>query len=170
MKENWSELFNEMTREMESCRKRGADQRSEIECRFSISLKYWAKIQNGIADMQFDNNLDEIEFYKTVKPLFKSQIEYYNLVYQTEILHPADKQELKEFWIREQQRLDKFIIQHRDFYQYYKSGATNRDENMFLVTGHKDDNGNAFFYDDLIATLLALEKYHLYTTNKLLGL
>jgi hypothetical protein len=124
----------------------------------------------GIEAVQFDSTRDEIDYYKTVKPLFKSQIEYYNLIYQGELLRPKERSELKEFWLREQQRLDKFIQENHEFYTYYKSGATNLDEDYFLATGFTDDQGNPLYYDNLIANILALERYMACIQIKLLQL
>ncbi len=97
MKEKWFTLYESMQREIEGCQKSGADKKTEIECCFNIGLKYWTQIQMGIDQENFDSKRDEIECYKTVKPLFKSQIEYYNLIYQAELLRPKDRWELKEF-------------------------------------------------------------------------
>ena len=44
----------------------------------------------GIDWENFDSTREEIKYYKTVKPLFKSQIEYYNLIYQAELLKPKE--------------------------------------------------------------------------------
>jgi hypothetical protein len=167
MKEKWFTLYETMQREIEVCKKSDSDHKAEIECCFNIGLKYWSEIQMGIEAVQFDSTRDEIDYYKTVKPLFKSQIEYYNLIYQAELLRPKERSELKDFWLREQQRLDKFIQENRKFHAYYKSGASHLDEDYFLATGFTDDQGNPFYYDNLIALTLALERYMGYIEDEL---
>ncbi len=167
MKEKWFTLYESMQREIEKCKKTSADKKAEIECCFNIGLKYWTGIQMGIEAVQFDSTRDEIDYYKTVKPLFKSQIEYYNLIYQAELLRPQERSELKEFWLREQQRLDKFINENQEFYSYYKSGSIRLDEEYFLSTGFTDVQGNSLYYDNFIALILALERYMGYIENKL---
>jgi hypothetical protein len=169
MKEKWFSLYQSMQREIGACEKSGTDKKSEIECCFNIGLKYWTEIQMGIDQENFDSKRDEIEYYKTVKPLFKSQIEYYNLIYQSELLRPKERSELKEFWIKEQQRLDKFIRENPEFYIYYKSGSTTLDEEYFLSTGFTDDQGNALYYDNFIALILALERYTSYVQNEMIN-
>jgi RteC protein len=167
MKEKWSTLYESMQREIEACEKSGTDKKSEIECCFNIGLKYWTEIQMGIDRENFDSSRDEIDYYKTVKPLFKSQIEYYNLVYQSELLRPKERSELKEFWIKEQQRYAKFIHENQEFYLYYKSGSTRLDEEYFLSAGYTDDYGNSLYYDNFIALILALERYMVYIQKEL---
>jgi RteC protein len=167
MKEKWVTLYESMQREIETCRKSGSDRKAEIECCFNIGLKYWSEIQMGIENIQFDSKRDEIDYYKIVKPLFKSQIEYYNLVYQSQLLKPLNKSELKEFWLKEHERLDKFIQSNRSFYEYYKSGATHLDEAYFLSVGYTDSQGNPIYHDNLIALNLALERYITYIQQEL---
>ncbi len=167
MKEKWYTLYESMQREIEACQKSAQEKKPEIECCFNIGLKYWTEIQMGIEDVHFDSTRDEIDYYKTVKPLFKSQIEYYNLIYQAELLRPEEKSELKEFWLREQHRLDKFIRENQDFYTYYKSGSTQLDEEYFLSTNFTDDQGNSLYYDNFIALILAFERYMSFIQNEL---
>jgi hypothetical protein len=170
MKEKWFTLYESMQREIETCKKSDPDQKAVIECCFNIGLKYWSEIQMGIEKENFDSTRDEIDYYKTVKPLFKSQIEYYNLVYQSELLRPKERSELKEFWIKEQQRLTKFIHENQEFYLYHKSGSTRLDEEYFLSSGFTDDQGSSLYYDNFIALILALERYMTYIQQKLLHL
>lgn len=167
MKEKWFTLYESMQREIEGCHKSGADKKAEIECCFNIGLKYWTEIQMGIDQENFVSSRDEIDYYKMVKPLFKSQIEFYNLIYQSELLKPDDKSELKEFWLKEQQRLPRFIQENQEFYNYYKSGSTKLDEEYFLSSGFTDDYGNSLYYDNLIALILALERYMAYIKPEL---
>ncbi len=170
MKEKWFTLYESMLREIETCKKSGSDHRTEIECCFNIGLKYWSEIQMGVEAVQFDSTRDEIEYYKTVKPLFKSQMEYFNLVYQAELLRPKERSELKEFWLKEHQRLDKFVQSNRSFYEYYKSGASHMDEAYFLSMTYIDSKGGPILHDDLVANILALERYMTYISEKLSGL
>jgi hypothetical protein len=171
MKEKWLTRFESMRREIEKCSHSAVgdpDTMASIECCFNIALKYWSEIQMGIEAVQFDSSLDEIDYYKTVKPLFKSQIEYYNLLYQAELLRPKEISELKEFWLREQQRFNKFIQDNHEFYTYYKSGAINLDEDYFLATGFTDYQANPLYYDNVIALILALERYMGYIQQQII--
>jgi hypothetical protein len=170
MKQKWLERYESMEREIEKCRADSGDERDtiiSIECCFNIALKYWSEIQMGIEAVQFDSSLAEIDYYKTVKPLFRSQIEYYNLLYQAELLRPGVQAEIKEFWLKEQQRLDRFVQSNRAFYDYYKSGARHLDEAYFLSLTYKDSQGYPIYHDDLIAMILALERYMIFVGDKI---
>src|ERR1700674_3285964 len=136
MKQEWMILYDSMIREMAAFHEQPDDLKRKIEGCFNLAQQYWGRIQQRIEVQSFASTKEEIEFYKEVKPLFKSQIEYYNLVYHAELFKPLTKPgEIKEFWIKEQQKLDRFIQDHAEFYIYYKNGSTNRDEKYFLSPG-----------------------------------
>ena len=63
--------------------------------------------------------------------------------------------------IAQHQKLDRFILDNTEFHTYYKTGATNLDEQYFLSPDQ------TVYYDDLIAELLALERYNQYTQKEL---
>jgi hypothetical protein len=168
MKEEWFKLYEVMMQEMEDCRKLGPDPKTVIECCFSLAQKHWSQIEAKIVDHLFESKSEEIEFYKLVKPLFKSHIEFYNLLYQAEIFKPRNEPgAMKEFWIKEQQKLDKFIQENSVFYIYHKNGATNRDEEYFLNGAAENEYGKTIYTDDLIGMLMALERYALHTQHEL---
>jgi hypothetical protein len=162
MKEDWMILYNSMISEMNDCLSQIQDLRAAIECCFNVGQSYSAQVQKMLEDYKFPSERDEIDFYKSVKPLFKSQIEYYNMVYHAELFKPmTNPVEMKEFWVKEHQKLDRFILDNTEFYTYYKKGATNLDEQYFLSPDQ------SIYYDDLIAELLALERYDQHTQTEL---
>ncbi|MEJ0080831.1 MAG: RteC domain-containing protein [Puia sp.] len=168
MKEEWFSLYESMLQEMGTCREFKTHLLEEIECCFNFAQRRWSQVQLKLENHVFLSKFDEIDFYKRIKPLFKSQTEYYNLLYQAEILKPADLPgEMKEFWIKEQQKLDRFIQDNQMMYAYYKNGSTNRDEEFFYSRASENENGRTIYHDDLIATLLALEKYSTYAQSEL---
>ena len=168
VKEEWFKLYDTMLQEIEACRKLRPQTMAEIECCFNLAQKHWSWIEQTLEDHRFLSKTDEIEFYKQIKPLFKSQIEFYNLLYQSEIFKPVNSSdEIKEFWVKEQMKLEKFIQDHAAFYIYHKNGATNRDEEYFLSGAAENENGKTVYTDDLIAMLMALERYTQHAQSEL---
>jgi hypothetical protein len=162
MEQEWLQQYDTMLKAIEKCQDQPVDLKRKIEASFSIAQQTWAQIQQQAEEYSFSSKTEEIKFYKEIKPLFKSQINYYNLVYHAELFKPLTKPgEVKEFWIKEQQKLDRFILDNQEFYVYYKSGATNRDEKYFLSPDQK------VYFDDLIAMLQALERFHAYISKEL---
>src|SRR5205809_3509563 len=162
IKSDWMILYEAMIAEMDECLRRNDDIRTSIECCFNVGQTYSAQVQKILEDYKFPSDKDEIDFYKSIKPLFKSQIEYYNLVYHAELFKPmTNPGEMKEFWVKEHQKLDRFILDNTEFYNYYKKGATNLDKQYVLSPDQ------TVYYDDLIAELLALERFNQYTQKEL---
>jgi hypothetical protein len=162
MKQEWMIQYESMLKAIEECQQQPVDLKRKIEACFSVSQQYWVQIRQQAEEHSFSSMAEEIEFYKEIKPLFKSQIDFYNLVYHAELFKPLTKPgEMKEFWIKEQQKLDRFILDNQEFYNYYKNGATNRDEKYFL------SSDQTIYFEDLIAMLQALERYHVYTAKEL---
>ncbi len=162
MKEQLFIQYEKMLGEIEACRAEKQDSMKEIESCFHLAQHYWGQVEQVIEEYVFSSSKEEIEYYKEVKPLFKSHIEYYNLLYHAELFRPSgDTADITEFWIKEQQRLHRFILDNSDFYDYYKTKSSDRDELYFL------SSGLTVYYDDLIAVLLALERYTAHIQNHL---
>ena len=60
--------------------KKRIDIHQEIECCFHICNNYWGQVRERLIHYEFNTRHDEIEFFKIIKPLFTSQIEYYGLI------------------------------------------------------------------------------------------
>jgi hypothetical protein len=149
-----------MQQDISLCLQKQLVAETEIECCFQISRDYWSILEKNMENYNFLSIMEETDFCRNVKPLFVSQIEYYNLLYHAVLFKPISKQDgLKDFWIRETQRLDKFILNHRSFYDYYKSGDNSMDERYFLLGEIMEGKEKPVYGDEWVSTLLALEKY-----------
>lgn len=165
-------LYKMMQQDIEHCRKKDLGRLCEVECCFQMAERYWGKLRHDVSKFEFETLEDEIRFFKEVKPLFTSEVEYYSLRYHAELFRNAvsDECELQKFWRREQQRLDRFRSENDDFYRYYKEGDRYRDE-LYFVRRNSDlsnfprarvydlDENATTSHDSLVSTLLALERY-----------
>lgn len=179
---DYLELHSLMLKDLQYCRQFNSSQHSLTECCFQTAILYWGRIRESLTDFKFENCQEEITFFKTVKPLFTSEIDYYNLIYHSLLFQPDMihfyQQEI--FWKREPLRLERFIEENMDFYSYYKNGGTEMDKLYFLREANQTGNGKAFkdydneqtatSHDPLIATILALERYHAYVQEQLVKL
>ena len=160
MKPAWQKLYSSMKEEIKSCWQKHVDEKVAIEQCFQISAQYWSMIEIDVKENYFLSLAEEINFYKHVKPLFVSEIRYYNMLYHAELFKPPGELiENKEFWAREKQRLEKFTRENKEFYEYYKSGSTACDEQWFRKKEAEDENVRTQQYDMLASTLMALERY-----------
>ncbi|MBO9684546.1 MAG: RteC domain-containing protein [Flavisolibacter sp.] len=179
MKQLIQQLYESMLEDLQHCKRKQLIWVEEIECCFQICVKYWRQVRERIVHYEFNNCKEEIEFFKMVKPLFTSRIEYYNLLYHAELFEPEQGTEgCKKFWQREAQRLDKLKEEHESFYDYYKSGCTCDDSLYFTRTQNVADiflEGRVYdmdsrassSHDHLVASIMALEEYMKYVEGKL---
>ncbi len=160
-----------MQDDLASCAGKKLPAITELECCFQICSNYWEKIKCEVIDHAFVSDKDEILFFKTVKPLFTCEIEYYGLLCHAQLFKDGitDIEALKKIWLREIMRLDKFINENCSFYNYYKNGndendiswftrANNEGSNFLKAKSHDLDSGATTSHDYLVSTLLALEK------------
>ena len=159
-----------MLQELKDTNREGLSAIKEIERCFQICYTYWSQIRRQVIGFHFKQIEEEIRFFKTLKPLFTSQMEYYNLLYYVQVFQPQQGEEERTlFSQREKERLPRFIETNKEFYAYYKKGCTHLDRKYFVrppgttntapAPGHDGDDQTATSHDPLITTLLSLEKF-----------
>jgi hypothetical protein len=142
----------------------------QIEHSFIVCFNHWLQVTKQLSVHDFKNLREEVLFFKKIKPLFTTHIEYYNLLYHFQLFQPDYcSVKMKDFINAETNRLKKFISAHLSFYIYYKTGASYLDAVYFTQSAVPDSclfakvyNINPRFissHDHLVSTLLALEKY-----------
>lgn len=167
-----------MLADIEKCLHLPLPEVERVEQAFKIPLRYWEKVKSKLADHVFKDASEEIDFYKNVKPLFASYIEYLPLVYLALSILPTDKDMQQIFWTEELSKFQKFSVRHKDFVTYFKNGGTHYDQQYFLPANDDTeefmitkfyDRASKFrtTHDHLVATLIAHEMYHEYVENKL---
>lgn len=168
----YDELYRALQAALRDCASPDVPFAKEIESCFGIAMTYWNRLVDLLARAPGWTRAEEIHFFKTIKPMFRSEIEYYNLIYHTVLFQPFDHELSMNFWRREVQRLDKFRSQHVFFYEYYSQGRTNKDHRYFLVPRAQRNAVGSLAEgvtqgDGLLTTLLALQRYTLYATERL---
>jgi hypothetical protein len=81
----------------------------------------------------FKDTMEEIQFFKHLKPQLFSKLIYYSKVLSIETKLPkgSDKT-IKKYLCNELDSLHRFFDNYLDFYKYYRTGATYLDEKYFL--------------------------------------
>lgn len=124
----------------------------------------------------FDSPLDEITFFKKVKPTILAKFIYYSKVVLIESFSPGNGPMLKKYLTEQIKELKKEYVKHigcKDFYQYHKSGRSDMDDTFFRLGNVNiwDCKDNFIFevdlefstmYDYKIAWILAFDLIHDY--------
>lgn len=80
----------------------------------------------------FNNEAEEIEFFKVIKPRLYHRLLYYRKVYNIEMNRPVGVDSQKAYLIDEIKAINRYNTKHSDFVRYYRSGMTHLDSLYYL--------------------------------------
>lgn len=113
-----------------------------------------SEVKKQVFEHHFINEEEEIEFFKTVKPQILGKLIYYNKVYRIEISCPVSNGKLyHKYFYNELEILKQEYKEHicnSDFYRYYRSCRTDRDNVYF-------QRGNINYYDGLNSIVFEID-------------
>jgi hypothetical protein len=158
MNEKFKTLNNDMVTDISRCLEFVHSETSNVENCFFISKNYWDRLQDIIKQRGFENDADEVSFYRTVKPMFASYIEYFSLLSEGLSFAPpwvefpetqqgkveqsawrnTWQESVNEYWIKEMKRGQRFYRKNQVFLDYCESGDKSNDHEYFLA---RNNNG-----------------------------
>jgi hypothetical protein len=168
------QLYAQMEGELCQLEMYCGNETGRLEICFNITRLYWNNIKDSLGSFTFKYEADEIHFFRHVKPLFMSAIEYYTMRYQASLFKPDDSKGIIAYWLHELRRAELFYTRHKKFLDYYFSEQTQLDNTYFTRCNHiVDPTGKAcsnklpFSAGHIAAQALAFRKYCLYIENEL---
>lgn len=133
-----------------------------------------------VADFQFKEESEEIQFFKETKPQLFCKLIYCKKVFDIENMRPNGSDTVqKEYLLSELDQLTVYFNKNIDFYKYYRSGCTHFDRYYFL-RGKPDIqiNVESFYFerdplfsapcDFKVAKILANELLRIYLNEELM--
>ncbi|MDR3652355.1 MAG: RteC domain-containing protein [Paludibacter sp.] len=91
------------------------------------------ELKTFICKNSFCDEMEEICFFKEIKPQIFSKLIYYSSIYKFEMNRPTGCEALqKEYTLHQFERLNEFFINNIDFYKYYRARRTDQDTHYFL--------------------------------------
>lgn len=124
---------------------------------------------------KFQNQAEEIQFFKEVKPIFLSQYFYYKKVFAIRLFDSfKDKKNRQINYYQLLRHQETYAKKNREFYEYCMSGSTYLDTYYFTRnnTSQKSIDQDENFttcYDTKVAKILANELIKIYILNLLQG-
>lgn len=130
----------------------------------------------------FNTPNDEVDFFRKIKPQVLGKLIYYNKVYRIESGCPVNNGRMyHDYFSNELQQLKqeyKDYICNSDFYRYYKSGRTDRDNEFFrlgklnLPIGLNSfvfeiDSQFSTYYDYKVSHIIANELLYTYLLSRI---
>ncbi|MCL1666556.1 RteC domain-containing protein [Elizabethkingia ursingii] len=128
----------------------------------------------------FESNLDEIIFFKNVKPEILGKLIYYNRMVRIESYSPTNPELIEPYYSEQVKTLNKEYKKHiaaSDFYSYFRTGRTDKD-NYYYRLGNINyfDGLDSFFfevdrefstyYDFKIALIKSYDLLQMYLSSK----
>lgn len=161
-------FYEEMLNDIKLCRCKGMALQEEIQCCFEIATNYAGKLAMDVSGYSFEPGIDEVLFFKKIKPLFTSEAEYYSYCYHADLFKQTIEDncpmELEIFYRRQLQRRHKFSREHAVFYSYMENGKTEHDTNWFKRLA---DNSSCCAYDKQLASYGAIQKFEEFIKQEL---
>ena len=139
-------------------------------------------VKKYVIEEGFKNDEEEIYFFHTIKPKILGKLIYYNKIYRTETGCPVNNGKMYHTYFTSRlQELKKEYAEHicnSDFYRYYRSGRSDKDEVYFRLGNINYHDGlNSFvfeidsqfstFYDYKVARIIANELLYNYLLTKI---
>jgi hypothetical protein len=94
---------------------------------------YFNELKEHISEYTFNNETDEIQFFKETKPQISSKLLYYNCIRNFETSRPIGSDIVqKEFTLQQLDLLKDSFDNNIDFYRYYRAHRTDLDKHYFL--------------------------------------
>jgi hypothetical protein len=169
-------LYKKMLQQLAGYETTAIDEKKWIEWGFGIITRTWLGIQQEADGYLFEDQQEEIGFYKMLKPKFVGLMDYFTQLYKSVLFQPEDTKGKKEYWKEELTMCKNFLSRHRSFCRYYEQGNTAMDHIYFvqinnqqpLIFGINENNWHVITsYSYLLARVIAIKKYHHYILEKL---
>ncbi|WP_409415766.1 RteC domain-containing protein [Flavobacterium sp. PS2] len=144
--------------------------------------EYLFSIREDIIKQGFKNHWEEINFFRNIKPYILSKLIFHNKIFRIHTACPVDRGKMYTNYfsehLRELKQEYREHIYNSDFYRYYRSGRTDRDETYFRlgnINFHEGLNSFVFeidllfstYYDNKVARIIANELFYNYILQKI---
>ena len=170
----YQKLLSEFEGQLEALESGDGDILYKAERGIALVEKCIRKLQKQIVGQDFENQADEIYFFKHVKPQIFSKLIYYIRLFSIESKRPRGKDVSQIKYLQQQiDKLQTFFNENLEFYNYYRRGAMSMDEQYF-VRGNRDlrmplesfhfliDDQFSTCQDGTVATIMAYDMLIVY--------
>ena len=111
-------------------------------------------VKKYLIEEGFKNDEEEIHFFRCIKPQILGKLIYYNKIYRIETTCPVSNGKMYySYYTGQLANLKREYIEHlcsSDFYRYYRSGRTDRDDTYFK-------RGNINYHDGLNSIVFEID-------------
>jgi hypothetical protein len=178
MEVNYINYFNEFEKEYEVLKNTSDDV-------LSISLEIIQYIEKKLKEIHkwlkkhvFLSVQEEIYFFKELKPKMVSKLLFYKELLKLEASLPPSKKKKRKHYEELLTAIHQYVTTNKEFYEYYRSRTSFRDEDLFVRHCYKDiirydcylinfDSKLSTSHDYNVATIIANDMFTSHLENKL---
>lgn len=137
------------------------------------------ELHQWLKSYDFENNQDEIEFFKVIKPSVISKLILQKEILRIETNVPRGKIQIRKFYEAELRKIYGYSLNNNKFYQYYRSGSEEFDELYFTRASKKNrletecinfDPTLSTFFDYKLAKIIAFDELVKYLESQIIAL
>jgi hypothetical protein len=162
-------LYNQMENSLDEINLNETDILKRLKDSSKTILSSISSLKSFIASYEFVDIIDEINFFKKIKPKFSSKLIFYQKAYEIQLYLPIGQlPDIKNYYFKEIQKIDKYLNDNKELFSYYRSNTTLFDEIYFvrkkpdswLLLGldeYENDLDFTTFYDHKISKIIAFD-------------
>lgn len=142
-------------------------------------IQHLQQLKEYVLNNQFEDQEEEIHFFKIIKPKFTSKLLYFEKIRKLETRKPIGSKAIQlEYLENETKKLNMYFCENLEFYNYYRLGSTFVDDKIYIRNNvvidynletfyHEKDHRFSTSHDFKTATILANEIFQKYIENKI---
>lgn len=182
MKKYTQSLATELNNELDLIHSENTEPIEYAEKAIYSVVSILEKLKTFFITYKFDNQIEEITFFREIKPQFASKLIYYNEIYNLETNKTfGSLKTQRKYYSSELAKMQEFFQENLEFYKYYRTGNRCLD-NKYFVRGKHDikltldsfyfqaDHRFSTSHDYKVAKILANDKIKTFIEEKLRGL
>lgn len=133
-------------------------------------------LRDHVVENPFSSPVDEIGFFKFIKPRFISELRYWQRVYFIELKRPvANKKTILKYFAQEYWQLEYFFERNKSFHEYLRTGGAQLDNEYFLRSNKSSVVPILYFdadpefstsHDLIVAEIMASERVKDFLENE----
>lgn len=135
MRQFSEKLYQELKDELEIVLAEEVSSAKRLTTTLLIIRNKIKKLREFVEKQPFNNEEEEINFFKYIKPSFYSLLIYQLKLFTMESNKPcSDHKKLKAYYIKEMEFVERFFKHHGFHYEYYRLDASDLD-NLYFIRG-----------------------------------
>jgi hypothetical protein len=129
------------------------------------------ELKQYVLKYKFKSNNEEVEFFKSIKPIFISQLRFHKTLFKINLFESFNDPDARNnFYRKKMKSLQSFMIKHEQFYHYVLSNFAYLDDRYFVRANTRNklliqDERFSTGYDNLLSRILTSELLKDYLTN-----